>query len=129
MEKLNLNNTLMLNATLTLPFAIILFIFSGLFASLLGMGALVIELLAAGLVLFSIVAWLAAKKSNILIAQLITLLDISWVLASGMLVVMNPYNMTLLATVLVIITALLVLFFALFQLRGILQRSAVENAP
>jgi hypothetical protein len=127
MEKLNLNNTLMLNATLTLPFAIILFLFSDLIANLLGMGVLVIELLAAGLVLFSIAAWFAAKRSNILIAQLITLLDISWVLASCMLVVINPYNMTLLATVLVIMIALLVLFFALFQLRGILQSSVAEN--
>lgn len=127
MEKLNLNNTLLLNATLTLPFSILLLIFTDAISGLLGMEIFVVELIAVYLLLFSTAAWLAAKISNVLIAKMVTLLDILWIVVSSILVIINPFYKNLLATVFVIMTEILVVFFVIFQLKGIVQPPAEEK--
>jgi len=109
--------------------ALDLFLFTGHFARWMGISENVyLQLLAGGLIGFAaFVFWVSSQSpiSKHLALQVIAA-DLSWVVGSGILLAFNPFNFTLIGQVMVLAIGLIVLTFAILQIKATKHQYAVN---
>ena len=129
---LKLNTVLLVNGLTTLPFAIAIWLFSSQMSHHLGgISPFFLELLAFGLLSFSVLACWCAKYLNTSIIRLVTGLDCLWVVMSVWLLTFDPLGLSQIASIVIFIIALWVCLMIVLEgygLRAIKQQSQALNA-
>ncbi|MDO6472034.1 hypothetical protein [Maribacter sp. 1_MG-2023] len=124
-----LQNALKANAIFSSISGILLIIFNSKIAALFGTGNTTI-FWVVGLVLlyFTITIWYEIKKQRRLAVLWIIIQDILWVVASLMIIVLNPFVITSTGNLIIGIIAVIVLFMAINQTKALNQnKTATKN--
>jgi len=121
---LTLRNVLLINAVSSGATGLLLVLFSDFFAGLFGVGS-VSPFLETGIFLLAFAGFVfyGGRRSNINTSRirLIIALDTLWVVASILLLVLQPVAITLIGNLFIAVVALWVAAMAALQFRGVKQ--------
>ena len=116
--EIQLRNTLKINASFSLLTGIVLLLFSQSMVDFMNLGpSLIYTVIGIGLIIFVVYLSFASmkKKINKWVIQSIIVQDFLWVIGSIYIILFNPYPITMAGSISIVIIALIVMTFALFQ--------------
>ena len=125
---MNLKYTLLINGLSTLPFALILMLFASDIAKQFSLiSPLNIQILSSALLLFSFLAMWCARSMHLTTVKLILLLDLLWVIASAIMIIFDPLDMTFVAKLGTLIIAAWVSLMSALEFKGIKQLQEITH--
>jgi ribosome-associated toxin RatA of RatAB toxin-antitoxin module len=87
--------------------------------------ALVFQVIGAALIFFSLIIFFEIKRQNILGVLLIVIQDLLWVLGSGILLILQPFEISKSGNAIISAIALIVLLMAINQAKALAQTDGI----
>lgn len=117
-----MKNALIVNVVFSSICGILLILYRSEFSKFFGVKSTIpFLILGFGLIFFSVTLLYAIKRQNPFWVLIISTLDLSWVICSGYMIIINPFDISLNGNYIITIVAFIVLLIALNQLYSLLQ--------